>query len=544
MLRWLSFDFLSVQGSDTQDRVGGTEEHDIYETRHVNVHGKSICWVPKRHYETEELEPYRLVGDVEMDDLLNLRLPDVNLHGRFQDTIRICAHYYHTSKSSHETATSNPSSSDYLPLVKFYSHYHDHIPSWVDWDQIQRGMDVFVRYSPVAGISLFYLSLVPGFSIPKIAEVLKRTKYLTPPSTAQQVSNRLMDTGGFLNSAMGGGTRTDNNADNNTDSGYIPAQALRPGGKAWTLALQVRALHGKVRQSILQTNGTRQWDTKEYGIPINQEDMAATLLAFSVNVILGFEVIAGVPMSDQQQMDYLALWRYIGWLLGIDTVEAYDDDGIPKQSSNGWKNSEGKLDPLDPCGTRVTGRTQDSSIIHSKALLESIISHLMRPDESSVIISRHLLSIGQFGDPKIEKTKSSEVSFSFLRRAFFCRIMIGAPLADALMLPKIERGMKVGVALKMLFAKWFVFGVLIVLRIYTLLTVHSTSFHEWAVTRHLRMMAGFQSIWEKSHDERMKMSKFAKPPNANESIRGGDKKESSCPFALVMPPLVTHVKLD
>ena len=47
--------------------------------------------------------------------------------------------------------------------------------------------------------------------------------------------------------------------------------------------------------------------------------MGATLLAFSYNVLVGIELIGGTPLSQQQQEDYLALWRYIGWLLGVDS---------------------------------------------------------------------------------------------------------------------------------------------------------------------------------------------------------------------------------
>ena len=47
--------------------------------------------------------------------------------------------------------------------------------------------------------------------------------------------------------------------------------------------------------------------------------MGATLLAFSYNVLVGIELIGGAPLPKQQQDDYLALWRYIGWLLGVDS---------------------------------------------------------------------------------------------------------------------------------------------------------------------------------------------------------------------------------
>jgi hypothetical protein len=55
--------------------------------------------------------------------------------------------------------------------------------------------------------------------------------------------------------------------------------------------------------------------------------MAATLLAFSINTLKGIEFLAGVDISREEQEDYLALWRYIGWLLGVPTADdsnAYD----------------------------------------------------------------------------------------------------------------------------------------------------------------------------------------------------------------------------
>jgi len=52
--------------------------------------------------------------------------------------------------------------------------------------------------------------------------------------------------------------------------------------------------------------------------------MAATLLAFTVNALSGVELIAGRPISKQEQLDYIALWRYIGWLLGVTTIDTHD----------------------------------------------------------------------------------------------------------------------------------------------------------------------------------------------------------------------------
>ena len=60
--------------------------------------------------------------------------------------------------------------------------------------------------------------------------------------------------------------------------------------------------------------------------------MGATLLAFSYNVLVGIELIGGAPLPLQQQEDYLALWRYIGWLLGVDS-KALDPCRNPVRAS-------------------------------------------------------------------------------------------------------------------------------------------------------------------------------------------------------------------
>lgn len=197
---------------------------------------------------------------------------------------------------------------------------------------------IFFGIPSSCGCALFYRSLVGGFSIPKVVEVLIATRYLVPSQLAsnrnsvenaesivrdrKRSEERIIDTGGFLACCFAPLAPTD--SQDNVPS----AASLRPGGKGWEAALRVRVLHAKVRRSILQQKKTGndgqsipRWDTERNGIPINQEDMAATLLAFSVNVLIGIKIISGRPLPEREQRDYLALWRYVGWLLGIDTIE-------------------------------------------------------------------------------------------------------------------------------------------------------------------------------------------------------------------------------
>ena len=120
---------------------------------------------------------------------------------------------------------------------------------------------------------------------------------------------------------------------------WVGIDSLFDGGDGWKAALHVRVLHAKVRRRLMQRQGSKRWNVESLGVPINQEDMAATLLAFSINTLYGVEFIAGAQLSRQEQLDYLALWRYIGWLLGVPTATDDDDE-----------RTTGGLRPLDPCG--------------------------------------------------------------------------------------------------------------------------------------------------------------------------------------------------
>jgi len=476
-----------------------------------------------------ELEPYRKIGDPEMDVLLNFCGC-----GAFDDVIAYASKEY-------QNGTQSPSS-------RFYKHYHDHIPDWVDFDQIQRGIDVFLAYLPVAGCALFYRSLVGGFSIPQIVQVLIATRYLVPSHLAKgsdsslrseastnrdrkRSEERLIDTGGFLACCFAPLVSID------SEEKVPTAASLRPGGKGWEAALRVRVLHAKVRRALLQSKKAGSgWDVERDGIPINQEDLAATLLAFSVNVLLGIETVAGRPLPESEQRDYLALWRYLGWLLGVDTVET--EDGQFKSSNARTHNP---LIPIDPCGPRKLSKVDDQgrlgsldvetteidpandSIIHSYATLESMILHLLHPEESSRELVRHLLSLKSF------------VMF----RSEVCRKFLGDPLSDDLGISKSSmnwRGWRkeafynfvshVGV-------KFFLYLFLLFLRWYTKMPMSSPWIRSRAIVWHAKLEGKFLRVWEKMHSKRMLN---AAPATQNTATAKSSSKNSCCPFAMVMAP--------
>ena len=55
------------------------------------------------------------------------------------------------------------------------------------------------------------------------------------------------------------------------------------------------------------------------------------MLGFSVNVLAGIEFVGGRwgEPTETERADYVALWRYVGWLLGVDTVETISAAAAP-----------------------------------------------------------------------------------------------------------------------------------------------------------------------------------------------------------------------
>lgn len=87
-------------------------------------------------------------------------------------------------------------------------------------------------------------------------------------------------------------------------------------GVGFRSVLRVRMLHSQVRLRLLCSP---RYDAKEYGVPINQEDLLATLGAFSVACIWSMERM-NFTVSQEDREAYIAAWRYIGYFMGIQHV--------------------------------------------------------------------------------------------------------------------------------------------------------------------------------------------------------------------------------
>ena len=89
---------------------------------------------------------------------------------------------------------------------------------------------------------------------------------------------------------------------------------LRPGRPGHEISLRVAVIHAHVRRACLSSG---RWKADAWGLPINQADMFGTLLEFSLLMMDGAQRL-GFSLSAEEREAILALWRYCGYLSGVN----------------------------------------------------------------------------------------------------------------------------------------------------------------------------------------------------------------------------------
>lgn len=164
------------------------------------------------------------------------------------------------------------------------------VPAWVDWPTVDRGGDVLLRSGILGGLVLGAMSLPLGYASPGGNKPLVFSGRLT-----EQAPRRLSETSRFVQAVSQPG-------------------GMRPGGDGLKITLKVRVMHAHVRRMLLRSD---RWSTEAWGVPINQHDMAATTLLFSLVVLQGLRRF-GFDVEPDEAERYMHLWRYVGFVSGVD----------------------------------------------------------------------------------------------------------------------------------------------------------------------------------------------------------------------------------
>lgn len=187
------------------------------------------------------------------------------------------------------------------------------LPDWVDNAQVKKGEDLFSIYGPEVSMLLNVKSLPLCYACSKGAKVLYMTGRLSQKNgNIDPLARRLMETAQMIINAMAPG-------------------GLAPGGKGIVTMQKVRLIHASIRYFIKNPKLNKAgWDTEEYGEPINQQDMAGTLMSFAALILKGLEQL-NITLSKDQQDAYMHCWRIVGHVMGVN------EDLIPKDYAEGWE---------------------------------------------------------------------------------------------------------------------------------------------------------------------------------------------------------------
>lgn len=150
---------------------------------------------------------------------------------------------------------------------------------------------------------------------------------------------------------------------------------LERHGPGFKTALRVRMMHGLIRRRILAKPG---WRADLWGIPINQADMIMTNVATSYVFFIGLRLL-GFRFSDEEVIAYLHLWRYVGYLMGIE------DQHLPstEQEARNLLYLGLKLQaPPDEDSLALAEALTKSPVEEADTWAEKLVAHLQEALES------------------------------------------------------------------------------------------------------------------------------------------------------------------
>ncbi|MEC3875721.1 oxygenase MpaB family protein [Chryseobacterium salviniae] len=164
------------------------------------------------------------------------------------------------------------------------------IPEWLNHNLLKSGAALCMRANLDSLISLRDYCLIGGYDFAYLNKPLIATEALKKGAV-----KRLSETLDFWVNV----TRYN---------------ALEIHKKGYEFAIKTRLIHSYARLSIRKRYNN--WDTKNWGEPINSWDMMATYIGFSLVFLHSLHKL-GNTFSRHEEDGLFHLWKYVGYLLGI-----------------------------------------------------------------------------------------------------------------------------------------------------------------------------------------------------------------------------------
>ncbi|MCJ8152145.1 DUF2236 domain-containing protein [Chryseobacterium sp. SSA4.19] len=206
---------------------------------------------------------------------------DIYLTKSFQEASRELEKYIRNGIADHDAVPGS---------IKEMFSQTQKIPNWLDHDLLRSGAELCMRSNLDALISLRDYCLMGGYDYAYLNKPLIITEALKKGAV-----KRLSETLDFWVNV----TRYN---------------ALEIHKKGYEFAIKTRMIHSYARLSIKKHY--KEWDTENWGEPINSWDMMATYIGFSLVFLHSLHKL-GNTFSSNEEKGLFHLWKYVGHLLGI-----------------------------------------------------------------------------------------------------------------------------------------------------------------------------------------------------------------------------------
>ncbi len=328
-----------------------------------------------------QLSEFRMQGDREVDQLVAALLPKKNGNGvrGYNHALLVIDQLMETPELTWVRESRLARCLREVPeeLLGYFDPMP--APEWVDVDKLKLGSRLW-RDNTIASLAVLYSASLPSCylmkrGIPALyrSEKLREQRYIfqriyetgrmleavMDPGGIQVLEDKVLDEDELLCQALrnlepmadwrqsGRGCRKSSESDALLDVERVTAEVdrLRQGsqrylwGKGYLCAKKVRFLHATMRFMLVQpdqrhplSGETRPltltealscdespWNFEDFGYPINQEDMAYTLLTFGMIIPRGLSHW-GVQIDQDEKEAFLHLWKVVGHVMGIDST--------------------------------------------------------------------------------------------------------------------------------------------------------------------------------------------------------------------------------
>ncbi|MCY3912427.1 MAG: oxygenase MpaB family protein [Chloroflexi bacterium] len=170
-------------------------------------------------------------------------------------------------------------------------------PDWVDHEKFAPGVRMFHRNSQLVLGAMVGGTLVEGFS--------------TNIAKSFFITGRLRDQG----------VRRLRQNNRHMVEIFFPG-GLERDSDGWKLSVRIRLIHAMVRRLL---DGSDDWDTDAWGIPISAAHVGYAITAFSARLLKHLKSL-GAKFDDEERASFMQVWRYSGYLMGIPESILFHDE--------------------------------------------------------------------------------------------------------------------------------------------------------------------------------------------------------------------------